>query len=421
MRVIADLHIHSKYARACSKELTPLNLARWADKKGIGLLGTADFTHPGWFADLGQDLEEAEPGLYKVRGVARAVRFMYQAEVASIYKQGEKVRRQHSLLFAPSREAAARINAALEGLGCNLKSDGRPILGVRLPDLVKLIKDIDSACELIPAHAWTPHFGLFGSLSGFDSLTEAFGDQTANIWAVETGLSSDPAMNWEVADLDGISLISNSDPHSLHRLGREANVLDIVPEKLSYGEVMRILRAGDPREFLQTVEFYPEEGRYHVDGHRDCAFSCMPEETRRRGGVCPVCGKQLLRGVQHRVEDLSAHPPRLARQGRVPFVRLLPLEEIIAAALRVGVASKKVQALYEQALAKANEFTLLLDSADAELVAALGAPVAEAVKRVKEGRVHIVPGYDGLYGTVSVFTEAEQRQLLHPHTQLGLF
>lgn len=424
MRLIADLHIHSKYARACSKELIPENLDLWARKKGIGLLGTGDFTHPGWFEELGA-LEETRPGLYQLpaqKGVApeKQVFFMYTAEVASIYKQGEKVRRVHNLIFTSSRTVAQKVNEALIQQGCNLKSDGRPIIGLHSDELVKLVKDVDANSHIVPAHAWTPHFGVFGSLSGFNSLVEAFGDQTEYVWAIETGLSSDPAMNWQVEGLDGLTLISNSDPHSLHRLGREANVLDVKFESLSYLEVIRILKERKPGEFVSTIEFFPEEGRYHLDGHADCKFSCEPGETNRLGGICPVCGKKLLRGVMSRIVDLVTRDEGHKPVGVIPFQSMVPLEEIIADCLGVGVASKKVQQIYERAVQAHTEFEILLDLPNPELSALLGRPVAEGVRRVRAGQVTLQAGYDGLYGHVHILS-SEERALLAEQAQPALF
>lgn len=412
MRLIADLHIHSKYARACSKELTPQNLDLWARKKGIGLLGTGDFTHPAWFADLAV-LHETKTGLYQLptsleAPLEKRVYFMYTAEVASIYKQGEKVRRVHNLIFASSREAAHRISEALAKRGCNLKSDGRPIIGLHCDELVALVKDADASSHVVPAHAWTPHFGVFGSLSGFNTLAEAFGDQTKHIWALETGLSSDPAMNWQVEALDDLSLISNSDPHSLHRLGREANIFNISYERLTYEEVIRVMRDKKPNEFVSTVEFFPEEGRYHLDGHADCKFSCEPLETMRLGALCPVCGKKLLRGVVSRVMDLSTRPAGVKPLRSIPFQNMVPLEEIIADCMGVGVASKKVQHAYEQALAHHTEFEVLLDLADSQLVSVLGKAAAESVRRVRAGQVGLKAGYDGVYGHVTILSDTER-------------
>lgn len=421
MRVIADLQIHSKFSRACSQDLVPENIGAWADRKGIGIIGTGDFTHPGWLELLKGTLVEDRPGLYKLKAGSAAARFMLTAEVSNIYKQGERVRRVHNMIFAPSFAAVDRIISGLEARGANLKADGRPIMGIHCDDLVKIVKEADARNEVIPAHAWTPHFGLFGSLSGFDSVAEAFGDQVQHIWAIETGLSSDPKMNWQVSALDGFTLTSNSDAHSLRKMGREANVFECDPAKLSYGEIIRIMRDGDPEEFLYTVEFFPEEGKYHLDGHAGCKFSCEPKETKRLRGTCPVCGKQLLVGVLSRVSDLADREYGYKPERAVPYRSMVPLEEVIAESLGVGVSSKKVSALYGQATGKRPEFELLLDAAPDELHALLPPPVATGILRVREGNLRVEGGYDGVFGKIQIYTEQERRELLKELTQASLF
>ncbi len=411
MKVIADLHIHSKYARACSRDLIPANLGPWADKKGINVLGTGDFTHPAWFSELSENLVEAKPGLYKLKTGNTKALFILTTELASIYKQGDKVRRVHNLVFAPSLEVAAKLNTALTERGVNIKSDGRPIMGVHCDGLVKILKDVDERMELIPAHAWTPHFGVFGSLSGFDSLEECFGDQTKYIFAIETGLSSDPKMNWQVGALDNVALISNSDAHSLRKLGREANVFEIAEDKLSYDAIIQAIREHKPTEFLETLEFFPEEGKYHLDGHRDCKFSCLPEKTKQLGGICPVCKKKLLRGVMARVDDLGERDYGFTPNNAIPFRSIIPLEEIIADTLGVGVASKKVLDLYEAMVAVRPEFELLLNATRSELVTASSTAIAESIIRVRERRLQLVGGYDGEFGKIQIYSQQEREQL----------
>ena len=446
MKVTADLHIHSKYARACSRDLIPENLAVWADKKGITVLGTGDFTHPMWLKELKDAFEESEPGLYRLKdglirnsiGKSPVARFMLTAELASIYKHGEKVRRVHNLVFAPNFAAVDKFIALLEKRKVNLKSDGRPIMGLSCEELLKICKDADEAMELIPAHAWTPHFGVFGSLSGFDTLQQAFGVMTKYVFAIETGLSSDPKMNWQVEGLDTISLISNSDAHSLRKLGREANVFEIADGKLSYPEIIRAIRernasSSESPLFIETLEFFPEEGKYHMDGHADCKFSCLPEETKRLGGLCPVCGKKLLRGLLHRVDDLANLVPEPRKygfqpSGTVPFRSIIPLEEIIAETLGVGTASKKVLELYEAMVAHRAEFDLLLNADEDEIAqAAAGAPgghgavIAESVMRVRSGQVHIAGGYDGVFGKIQIYSPEERSARSLKSKQARLF
>ncbi len=444
MKVITDLHIHSKYARACSKDLNPINLATWADKKGINILGTGDFTHPAWFAELQENLEEYKNGLYKLKNSSSKALFMLTVELASIYKKGDKVRRVHNLVFAPNFESATKLIKNLTDRGVNLKSDGRPIMGVQCDELIKIIKDTDSRIELVPAHAWTPHFGVFGSLSGFDSLEECYGDYSKYIFAIETGLSSDPKMNWQVPGLDSLALISNSDAHSLRKLGREANVFEIDKDKLSYTEIISAIKSGVPSlrqsksanlktqgisSFIETLEFFPEEGKYHLDGHRDCKFSCLPEETSRLGGICPVCGKKLLRGVMARVDDLSNSSVVESSKrhygfelsGAVPFRSIIPLEEIIAETLGVGTSSKKVLAQYEAMVAELSEFEILLNTTRENLEKLSNSSIAESVIRVREGRVNIAGGYDGQFGKIQIYSDEERNKLLLKPRQSALF
>ncbi|MBX4205537.1 MAG: endonuclease Q family protein [Candidatus Doudnabacteria bacterium] len=420
MKVIADLQIHSKYSRACSQDLTPGNIGIWADKKGIGIIGTGDFTHPGWLSELKDNLEEAKPGLYKLKANPLKALFMLTAEVSSIYKQGEKVRRIHNMILAPNFAAVDRIREALEARGCNLKSDGRPIIGLHCDELVKIVLEADPACVIIPAHAWTPHFGLFGSLSGFDSVEEAFGDQAKHIFAIETGLSSDPRMNWQISALDKYSLLSNSDAHSLRKIGREANVLEIAEDKLSYDEIIRVIKDKDPKEFLFTIEFFPEEGKYHLDGHADCKFSCLPAETARLKGICPKCAKKLLVGVLNRVEVLGDRAEGEKPTNAIPFKNVIPLEEVIAETLGIGPASKKVQDVFAR-ISPYTEFQVLLDLPREELEKICGSAVAESIIRVREGKVKWDAGYDGVFGKVHIYEDKERKQILKKSEQVSLF
>ncbi|HEX9503933.1 MAG TPA: endonuclease Q family protein [Patescibacteria group bacterium] len=420
MRIIADLQIHSKYSRACSQDLNPGNIGKWADKKGIAVIGTGDFTHPLWLKELKDSLEETKHGLYQLKDKSAKVHFLLSAEVSSIYKQGDKVRRIHNMILAPNFAAVDRIITGLEKVGANLKSDGRPIMGVKCPDLVKIVLDADPACVIIPAHAWTPHFGLFGSLSGFDTVEEAFGDQAKHIFAIETGLSSDPKMNWQISGLDKYSLVSNSDAHSLRKIGREANVFEIEEEKLSYDEIIRVIKDKNPKEFLFTIEFFPEEGKYHLDGHADCKFSCLPKETARLKGICPKCGKKLLVGVLNRIDALADRDFGFEPKRAIPFKSVIPLEEVIAETYGTGIG-KKVLETYERMVAKYPEFEILLDLPEAEIVKISDPVVAESVIRIREGKVHIEGGYDGIFGKIHIYEDKERNKLFKKAEQSSLF
>ena len=427
MRFIADLHIHSRFSRACSRSLEPESLYRWSQLKGITVLATGDFTHPGWFAQLTEKLVPAEPGLFalrtdlvreqdqKVPESCRAdVRFLLETEVSCIYKKDGRVRKVHHLIFAPSFEAAARISARLGEIG-NIRSDGRPILGLDSRELLAIVRESSPEAYLVPAHAWTPHFAVFGSESGFDSLEECFGDLASQIFAIETGLSSDPAMNRRLSALDGIALISNSDAHSPEKLGREANVFDC---ELSYAGIFSAIRERDPKRFLKTLEFFPQEGKYHADGHRKCGARLEPAETLRRKGLCPTCGKPVTVGVLHRVEKLADRKPGRQPEGSAPFESLIPLKEALGQVLRVGAGSVKVDALYHRLLARfGNEFHILRELPVARL-ADEGLPLlALALERMRQGRVEVLPGYDGEYGTISLLADKD----FTPKAQLSLF
>jgi len=420
MRIIADLQIHSKYSRACSQDLTPGNIGIWADKKGIGVIGTGDFTHPGWLKELKENLEETKPGLHQLKNKSAKAYFMLTAEVSSIYKQGDKVRRIHNVILAPNFAAVDKIIAALEKRGCNLKSDGRPIIGIHADELLRIVLDVDPACAIIPAHVWTPHFGLFGSLSGFDSVEEAFGDQAKHIFALETGLSSDPKMNWQLSRLDQYSLVSNSDAHSLRKIGREANVFEIAESELSYTTILRSIRSRDPKSFLYTIEFFPEEGKYHLDGHADCKFSCLPEQTAKLKGICPVCGKKLLVGVLNRVQGLGDRVQETKPKNAIPFRSVIPLEEVIAETYGTGIG-KKVLETYERMVAQHTEFEILLDLTRSSLVQIGDPMIAESIMRIREGKVRVEGGYDGVFGKIHIYDDKERDILFKKAKQQDLF
>lgn len=411
MRIIADLHIHSSHSRATSRDMDLDSLARWAALKGISLLGTGDFTHPAHFASIEEKLELAERGLFVLKdrtGQKEPVRFMLTAEVSNIFKQGGRTRKVHSLIFAPSLEAARKMNAAFARRG-NVSSDGRPIFGFSARELMKMVLDASPEAMLVPAHAWTPWFSIFGSKSGFDSIEECFGEYSKHIHAIETGLSSNPEMNWRVSSLDKITLLSNSDAHSPSKLGREANVFDCA---LDYFEITDVIKKRDAGKFLYTIEFYPEEGKYHSDGHRACGVRLSPSQTRKLNGVCPACGKGLTVGVLSRVEELSDRPEGLLPLSAIPGRNLVPLQEIIAASFGAGAGTLKVQREYMRLLSIRTEFGWLLDMDADELEEAAGQRLASAIMKVRSGNISVSPGYDGEFGRISIFGPSEERALL---------
>jgi len=420
MDYIADLHTHSPYSRATSPEGTLSGLAGWARVKGIQVIGTGDFTHPGWFRRLREELVPAEPGLFRLKdeeaivsplaGVAPAptpVRFLLSAEISSIYKRDGAVRKVHNLLYVPDFASAERLNATLAGIG-NIESDGRPILGLDSRDLLEILLTQAPDGFLVPAHIWTPWFSLFGSRSGFDTIEACFGDLTPRVFALETGLSSDPDMNRLVSGLDRFALISNSDCHSPAKLGREANLFST---DLSFFALKEAIRGNRRDTFRATVEFFPEEGKYHADGHRACHVCLDPQETRRLGLACPVCGKPLTVGVCHRVMELADRERPLYREDSPEVFSLIPLPEVLGEILGAGPASKKVMELYGRTIARfGSEFDLLLHTPPDEIRQA--SPIlGEAVERMRSGRVIRKPGFDGEFGVIRVFEEGEPERL----------
>jgi len=402
VRIVADLHIHSRFSYACSREMEVERLAWWAKRKGISLLGTGDFTHPIYLTHLKQQLEPVEEGLFRLRAGERDVCFMLTVEVTNIFRHNGRLRKTHTLIFAPSFAVVERLNAQLADHG-KLAMDGRPTLTCSARDLLKIVKDTAPECEVIPAHVWTPWFSVLGSLSGFDSLAECYGDDVRYIRAVETGLSSDPAMNWQLSALDTIALISNSDAHSPRKLAREANVLEC---DLNYPAVLDALLSRDPTRFLYTIEFFPEEGKYHLDGHRQCQVRFTPAETRHVKSLCPVCGKKLTVGVLHRVTALADRALGYLPANPIPAKYLLPLEEIIAAALGQKPGTKRVTATYDALLAQCGtELGILLDRDEEELARATPPRILTGILKARRGEVQITPGYDGEYGTLALFDD----------------
>ncbi len=377
-------------------------LDAWARIKGIKILGTGDFTHPEWLSELNRDLEPAEPGLFKLKGKNSPTRFLLSAEVSCIYSKNGQVRKIHIVVYAPTIEVVEKINARLSRIG-NLASDGRPILGLDAKELVKIVLDASEQCLVVPAHAMTPWFGIFGSKSGFDSLQECFEDYTKYIYAIETGLSADPEMLWRIPDGRRVALISNSDAHSPQKLAREANIFDT---GIDYFEIIEAIKNKDPEKFLYTIEFFPAEGKYHFDGHRACNASFSPQESKRYNGNCPVCGRELTIGVVNRIEELADRPEGYKPPGAIPFKHFVPLQEIISDALKVMTASKQVQMEYDNLVKNfGSEFAVLLGPSRADLEKVSLPEIAEGVIRVREGRVSVVPGYDGVYGKIKIFDD----------------
>lgn len=410
MKMIADLHIHSRFSMATSKEGTPENLDFWARKKGISLIGTGDFTHPVWREELKERLVSEGNGLYRLRDAyvkeesrkfpGEGTRFVVSGEISSIYKKNGKTRKVHNVILLPSLEAADAMAQRLEKIG-NIHSDGRPILGLDSHDLLEMMLDVCPEGILIPAHIWTPHFSVLGAKSGFDSVEECFGELTPYVHALETGLSSDPAMNWRVSKLDRYQLVSNSDAHSPSKLGREANLLDI---DCSYEGLYRAIQTGDGLK--GTVEFFPEEGKYHFDGHRKCGVSLSPVEAERLGGICPVCGKKLTMGVDHRVEQLADRAEGFVKKDGKKYESLVPLPEVISACMGYSTASKKVQGCFEQLIQTlGTEFDILRNVPSEDIKSCAGERIAEGIENVRTGNVKRIPGYDGEYGKIELFEE----------------
>lgn len=511
MKFVADLHLHSKYSRAVSQDMILPKMAQWAKMKGIDVIACGDFTHPFWFDQLKNELEEVGNGLYKIKDQKsnikidekedRDVYFLLSCEVSSIYSQGQKGRRIHNLIFFPSLTSVEKFNNSLLKRGANLRSDGRPIVGISAEDLAKIALDVDSKALIIPAHAWTPWFSVFGAFSGFDSIEECFGDMAPYICGIETGLSSDPAMNWQIADLDSRAILSFSDAHSLEKMGREATVFEA--DEISYDAIYEAIRAargpvasfppayakasagkpassnssaalpleakrsgiGSPStgatprtkpsnhptssqpaslvggpsnhpKIAFTIEFYPEEGKYHFTGHRDCGVSQSPEETLQNGDICPVCSKQLTVGVMHRVEELKTRNPRYEIRDmsgvrwvyptgnrRPPYVSLVPLAEIIADVENSAIKTKKVFDEYSTLVnGIGSEFSVLLKAEIDELRKYASPKVVEGIEKVRSGDIKIEPGYDGKFGVVKIWDEAvKNQQVEQKEDQLNLF
>lgn len=416
--LIVDLHVHSHFSRATSKQCTIEGLYRWGKLKGIHVIGTGDFTHPEWFAEFREKLVPTEGGLFALRPDiaeeidqslppsvrSNLIRFVPTVEIATIYSKGGRVRKLHQLVVMPSFEAVSRLNARLERIG-NLKADGRPILGLDSKELLRMSLEADPDALYIPAHIWTPWFGMFGSKSGFDTIAEAYEELAPQIRAIETGLSSDPFMNWRLSQLDNITIISNSDAHSPQKLGREATVVRADP---TYADVIGAIKTNDDR-LRGTIEFFPEEGKYHADGHRACNIRFTPEETRAHNGICPECNKALVVGVDYRVSEIADR--ELPDKPRKQVEYIVPLAEVIAELHGTkSVSGKAVVAEYDHLITGLGDEFSILRQIPLEQIRAFSSQTALAVERIRTGRVHREPGFDGIFGTIKVFKNLAERQ-----------
>jgi len=410
MKFVADLHIHSKYSRATSPQMEVKTLSEYAKLKGVSLLGTGDFTYHLWLEELKDILKDSGNGLFEYNGIS----FMLTAEISSIYTKNGRGRRIHNVIFAPSFDIVDKINSALSGYG-NLSSDGRPIIGIDAKDLAEVLFGISRKIFLVPGHIWTPYFSLFGSKSGFNTIEECFEEYAKDIYALETGLSSDPGMNWRWSKLDRFSLISNSDSHSPKKIGREANIFDT---EMSYKAITDALKTKDNKKFLSTIEFFPEEGKYHYDGHRNCNMRFDPSETKKNKGICPKCGKPITVGVMNRVDELADRPEGFVPENSTPYKRMIPLAEIIADVIGVGDTSKKVDAEYNSIVPRlGTEFEVLTEVKESELLEKIPQKIAKAIINVRNGNVNILPGFDGEYGKIEILKQDDSES----EKQLNLF
>ena len=413
MRVIADLHIHGCYSRATSQRMRIEEIARFARIKGLNIVGTGDFTHPKWLEELKKNLiPEVNSALYKdARTPEISVLFAITTEVSTVFTFEGKIRKVHHVILAPSLDTAIQINDKLSKYG-NLEIDGRPTLNMDAAHLVEEVMEISSENMIFPAHAWTPWFSIFGAFSGFNSVEECYQDMTKHVSAIETGLSSDPPMNWRLSKLDSFALVSNSDSHSFWpwRIGRESNVFDL--KKPSYREIVDAIRLKDKERFKFTIETDPAYGKYHWTGHRNCNVALSPQDAIKLGNVCPVCRKKLTKGVEQRVEELADRQEGYKPKNAIDFVRLLPLSEIVSTVLGVDSPStQQVWRIYNSLIDKfGDEYTVLLDTSKQALSEVVDEPIAEAIVRVRHGLVKLMPGYDGVYGRLSVFGEQKTKK-----------
>lgn len=409
---ILDLHIHSRYSRACSADLELPKIANACERKGIDIVVTGDFTHPAWIKHIKEKLTEDNKGIYKLKDNSSVTRFILGTEISCIYKHKDATRRVHLLILAPSIAAVEKFNTILTEKGVNIRSDGRPIMGLSAKEVLRIILDIDLRFMMIPAHIWTPWFAVFGSKSGYNALEDCFEEFTPHITTAETGLSSDPAMNHRLSALDRITLVSNSDAHSLNNLGREANVFNL-HENYTYDDIINVLKTGDRKKFLYTIEFFPEEGKYHHDGHAVCEVCLSPAETKKNKFLCPKCKKPVTVGVLHRVEDLAdRQEEKINQKDFIPHKYIVPLKEVIAKVFGVGPASKKVVKEYEMILQNlGSEFFILLKADIKEIEKIVSDKnIALAIANMRAGNVKVMPGYDGIFGSVEVIPPRQKNK-----------
>lgn len=420
MRIVADFHIHSKYSRATSEQMSVDEIIRYAPIKGLNLVGTGDFTHSQWLKELKATLlKDDEINLYMpLKTPNSPLKFMVTGEVATIFFYEGKLRKIHHLIFTPCFETAEQINDRLRHFG-DLSVDGRPILDMSAAALVEEIIEVSKENVVIPAHIWTPWFSLFGDFNGFDRIEDCYQDSTKYIFALETGLSSDPPMNWRLSALDKYTLVSNSDSHSSWpwRIGREANVFEL--EKFTYDAVVDAIRSNDPKRFLFTIETYPDYGKYHWTGHRNCKISMSSEEVKKVGIFCPICHKKLTKGVEQRVDELADRPPGYRPKNVPNFYRLLPLSEVIQAVLNVSYpGTQKVWSIYDKLISRfGNEYSVLLDAPLSDLVKTVELRIANAILKVREERLKVTPGYDGVYGKIEIPYEKESEEDIAQNNQ----
>lgn len=419
MKFICDFEIHSRYARACSKNITLEEVARWAQIKGIKLIGTGDFTHPFWYKEIKEKLEEKEPGFFSLKDqfLARAnkntdipiaikkdaVRFLLTSEVNCIYPKNKKLRKVHHIILAPDLKTVDKINESLSWYG-KLASDGRPTITLSSKNLLKIVLNANPFTLLIPAHVWTPWFGIFGSKSGYDSLEECFEEMTHYVYAIETGLSSDPEMNWRIPWLKDKAILSSSDAHSCPKIGREATCFNT---EFNYNGLYQAIKSNSSSKIAYTIEFFPEEGKYHYDGHRNCNLSLSPEETMKYNDICPKCGMSLTLGVLNRVHKLGSQVITAKPVNRPPFHKIVPLEEVLSEVMALPSGSRVLRAKYFEAVQElGEEFKILIDL-DIPAIADFNQKLAEAINKMRQGDIMIKPGYDGVFGEVRLFREEE--------------